>query len=282
MIKRVYGYLMLHKGPVPEATRTLHERGFVAIRGALDAETVAELRTDVERVFDEDPADQRLSTRDAEGAASFRYAMLNRSAAAQQALANPRILEVIEPLLGDDCHVIANTAWRNAAGRPGSHGGDNWHIDAGPHVPRASGVKWPAEIPYPTFAIASHILLRDLELADGPTGFIPGSQRSGRIPPFDALKDPELSWEGEQCVPVLGAAGDVVLFISDIWHRRMPTLAADAGRLFVQVHYARRDIAQRLYETSESNQLSAEAIARAQTPRERTLVGLHDPMFYDG
>lgn len=24
-----------------------------------------------------------------------------------------RILEVIEPLLGGDCHVIANTAWRN-------------------------------------------------------------------------------------------------------------------------------------------------------------------------
>jgi hypothetical protein len=25
-----------------------------------------------------------------------------------------------------------------------------------------------------------------------------------------------------------------------------------------------------------------EAVARARTPRERTLIGLHDPLFYDG
>ena len=55
-----------------------------------------------------------------------------------------------------------------------------------------------------------------------------------------------------------------------------------AGRLFLQVHYARRDIAQRLRTTAEVNQLSAAAIERAVTPRQRTLVGLHDPLFYDG
>ena len=47
----------------------------------------------------------------------FRYAMLNRSAAAQRVVAHPRLLSVIEPLLGEDCHVIANTAWRNPAGQ---------------------------------------------------------------------------------------------------------------------------------------------------------------------
>ena len=34
--------------------------------------------------------------------------------------------------------------------------------------------------------------------------------------------------------------------------------------------------------TAEVNQLSAAAIERAVTPRQRTLVGLHDPLFYDG
>jgi hypothetical protein len=48
------------------------------------------------------------------------------------------------------------------------------------------------------------------------------------------------------------------------------------------VHYARRDIAQRLRTTDVANQLSDDAIARATDTRARALVGLHDPFFYDG
>jgi len=33
--------------------------------------------------------------------------------------------------------------------------------------------------------------------------------------------------------------------------------------------------------TSEMSQVSAEAAARAATPRERTLIGLHEAFFYD-
>ena len=62
----------------------------------------------------------------------------------------------------------------------------------------------------------------------------------------------------------------------------MPTLADDAGRFFLQVHYGRRDIAQRLKTTDDANQLSAEAIARASTDRERRIIGLHPALFYDG
>ena len=48
-----------------------------------------------------------------EEAEDFRYEMLNRCAAAQRTVGHPAILAVIEPLLGEDCHVIANTCWRN-------------------------------------------------------------------------------------------------------------------------------------------------------------------------
>ena len=64
--------------------------------------------------------------------------------------------------------------------------------------------------------------------------------------------------------------------------RRMPSGPGDTGRLFLQIHYGRRDIAQRLRTTAEVNQLSPEAIARAQTERERSVIGLHRPFFYDG
>jgi hypothetical protein len=52
--------------------------------------------------------------------------------------------------------------------------------------------------------------------------------------------------------------------------------------MFVQVHYGRRDLAQRLRPTAAVNHLSDDAVARAQTPRAKRLIGLHPPGFYDG
>ena len=77
------------------------------------------------------------------------------------------------------------------------------------------------------------------------------------------------------------AAGDVALFVSDVWHRGTPA-SGGSGRLFLQAHYGRRDIAQRIRLTTEVNHLSPDAITWADTPRQRDLVGLHDPFFYDG
>src|SRR5206468_2562201 len=133
----------------------------------------------------------------------FRYEMLNRSAACQRAIAHPRILEVIEPLLGDDCHVIANTAWRNPPEFPGGF----WHCDGGPHVPRAEDVPWDDRIPYPVFAIGAHILLQDCTLADGPTAVVQGSHRSGRLAPFDRMHDEDLSYDGRPPAILEGVAG---------------------------------------------------------------------------
>ena len=72
------------------------------------------------------------------------------------------------------------------------------------------------------------------------------------------------------------------MFVSDVWHRRLPTLPGDTGRYFLQAHYARRDIAQRVRTTREVNHVSAGAAERAETDRERRLIGLHPPFFYDG
>ncbi len=282
MIERKLGFLEPRSGDVPAATRTLHERGFVVLARVLSPNEIAELAADVNRVFDEYPPDARPSSEAAPDDDVYRYEMLNRSAACQRAVCNEKVLEVIEPLLGDDCHVIANTAWRNPIGQASTHGGAMWHIDAGPHVPRPPGATWPDEIPYPVFAVATHFLLMDSRIEDGPTGVIPGSHRSGQHPPFDSIRDGALTYDGESCVPVLGKAGDVALFASDVWHRRMPTKKGEHGRFFLQVHYARRDIAQRLKTTAEWNQVSEEAAERANTKRERTVIGLHEPLFYDG
>ena len=277
------GNLTLIEGATSEASQTLEELGYAHIEGAFESNEVAVLSDELHALFESTQPEVRMEGSTVEDYSDFRYAALNRSAAAQSAIAHPKILEVIEPLLGEDCHVVSNTAWRNRPEREKApfDVGNPWHIDAGPHVPRPFGVPWDERIPYPIFMIGAHILLQDCGIESGPTGFIPRSHASGRLPP-----EPDatgmITYEGEEAVAPIGWAGDVVFFVSDVWHRRMPTSEDDQGRFFLQVQYGRRDIAQRIRLTSDVNHLSDEAIARAVTDRERTLVGLHAAGFYDG
>ena len=272
MIRRVGKNVGLYKGTAPAASAQLERDGWAVLRGVLTSDEVAGLVDEIERAFAELPAERNRTDRD-----EFRYQMLNHGPRSQDAVGHPAILEAIEPLLGDDCHVIANTAWRN----PPTFAGGPWHCDAGPHVPRPADVDWDDRIPYPVFAIGAHIMLRDCPLPCGPTAVVPGSHRSGRLAPVAQLHDPDLSYDGRPPVLLTADAGDVCLFVSDVWHRGTPSDGGD-GRLFLQVHYGRRDIAQRLRTTAEVNQLSPEARERAVTARQRTLVGLHDAYFYDG
>jgi ectoine hydroxylase-related dioxygenase (phytanoyl-CoA dioxygenase family) len=272
MIRRILKNVGLYEGDAPDASVQLERDGWALLDGVFSAGEVATMRAEIDAVFDAMPPERSRDDKN-----EFRYEMVNRSAACQGALAHRRILEVVEPLLGEDCHVIANTAWRN----PPEFGGSVWHTDAGPHVPRPEGVPWDDRIPYPVFAVATHFLLADCTVADGPTEVVPGSHRSGRLVPYEKLKTEPLAYEGRLPVLLEGSAGDVLLFVSDIWHRGHAA-EGGRGRYFLQVHYGRRDIAQRLRTTDVANQLSPEAIERATTNRERELVGLHPPFFYDG
>ncbi|MEI7619834.1 MAG: phytanoyl-CoA dioxygenase family protein [Actinomycetota bacterium] len=257
---------------VPQASVQLERDGYTVLRNVLSVGEIAALVADADHAFTGRDTDHSRRSDD-----EYRYEMLNHSECAHRTVGHPRILEVIEPLLGDDCHVIANTLWRNG---PDFAGGP-WHCDAGPHVPRPADVPWDDRIPYPVFAIGAHIMLRDCAIADGPTAVLSGSHRSGMLPPGQHAFDTDLTYENRPAVLLEAAAGDVALFVSDVWHRGTPSNGG-RGRLFLQAHYGRRDIAQRLRLTAHVNHLSAEAITWADTPRRRELVGLHDPYFYDG
>ena len=96
------------------------------------------------------------------------------------------------------------------------------------------------------------------------------------------VPDLELEYKGRKSFPCLARAGDVAMFVSDVWHRRMPPTERSTGRFFLQTNYARRDLAQRVLPTSQVNHTTPEARARALTERERLLIGLHPERFYDG
>ena len=281
MLIRDRNHLWPWSGPAPDEAHILERDGHCLLRSVFEPHEVAALRTEVLSVYEQLPPDPRTSSPTVEMAQQFRYQMFNRSPLCQRAMAHPRILGVLEPVLGGDCHVISSTAWRNPPGRHADESLCYWHIDAGPHVPRAPGIPWPDAIPYPIFVVSTHIYLQDCSLDEGPTAVVPGSHRSGQIAPEEQRFDESIVYEGREPVVHVAAAGDVGFFVSDVWHRRRLPTSNSRGRLFLQTGYARRDIAQRVLPASEANHASREAIARAATPRERALIGLHPQCFYD-
>lgn len=283
MLRRVdsLNYHLPDDAVVPDATRILETEGHVVLRGVFSDSEVAALREEMVQVYSQVPPEMRASAISPEVGEMYRYRMFHHSPLCQQAIARRGILDVIEPLLGADCHVIACTSWRNPPGPALTPHGLQWHIDGGPHVPRPADTPWPDHIPYPVFVVAAHIHLQDVTLADGPTACIPRSHTSGQIPPMARIWDLALSYAGRGPVQHLVQAGDVDLRVSDIWHRRWPPTGQSRGRFFLQTNYARRDIAQRVLPTDVVNHASPESLARAPTERERRLLGLHPQSYYD-
>ena len=98
---------------MPAATSELEADGVTHVKAVFSADEVADLRTAVDSVFRWHDADVHNAERDPELGEDFRYEMLNRSETVQRLVADRRILDIVEPLLAEDCHVVANTAWRN-------------------------------------------------------------------------------------------------------------------------------------------------------------------------
>src|SRR5439155_20700326 len=124
MIQRLSNNLGVYEGEAPPETRQLEVDGYAVIRGVFTADDVQALRREIDSVFASYPPERGRTD-------EFRYEMFNRSALAQAALAHPRILAVIEPLLGNDCHVLANTALRNSP----AFGGGRLHFDSRLPIP---------------------------------------------------------------------------------------------------------------------------------------------------
>ena len=108
MIKRVGKNLSVLTAEVPSGSVQLERDGYTVLRDVLTRDEIDAIAAEIDDAFERYPAERGREDKD-----EFRYEMLNRGAASQAAVGHDRILEVIEPLLGNDCHVIANTAWRN-------------------------------------------------------------------------------------------------------------------------------------------------------------------------
>jgi ectoine hydroxylase-related dioxygenase (phytanoyl-CoA dioxygenase family) len=282
VINKQFHYNRLHEGPAHPVAVSLEKYGHAFLKGVFDQDEVAALRSEILEIFGTFPADGREFSSDAVRGEIFRYEMFNRSAQAQAAVARRGILDGLEQVLGNDCHVIACTAWKNPADPAHSPRGQEWHVDGGPHVVRPAGVPWPDQIPYPIFVVAAQVYLEPCRLEDGPTTVLPGSHTSGCLPPHHQRWDLDLNFQGQEAVAHVAEPGDVGLVVSDTWHRRLPPRAEGTGRFFLQINYGRREIAQRILRPELAHPATPEAIARATNDRERQLIGIHPAGFYDG
>jgi len=270
------------EGPAPEGSHALESHGHFLARGLFGPKEIGRLRAEIEAVYREFPPDWRPGSPTRAHAEMFRYQMFNRSAACQEFIGRRELLDILEPLLGDDCHAISCTAWRNPPGRASAPNGQEWHVDGGPYLARPESHVWPEHIAYPIFVVTTHIYLRDVALDDGPTAVLPGSHKSGGLPPVARVWDLDLEYQGRRGEVHVARAGDVTFFVSDAWHRRMPTTDKCQGRFFLQTAYGRREVAQRVLPPNELNSVGPAARARAATERQRQVVGLHPTCFYDG
>jgi ectoine hydroxylase-related dioxygenase (phytanoyl-CoA dioxygenase family) len=248
-----------------DATQQIREEGYTLIRQAVSREEVHKLKEEMKRVFSEPmlPGDEVYQE-------FWRMLIFERSALFQKYLELPIVLKTIEPILGKNCHVIANAGWMT----PQGYGGGPWHTDAGPQVPRSTGIPWDDRIPYPIFTIGCMLYLTDVPLEAGPTCVVPGSHKSGLPVPKN---EDNPCYLGGEPLPLPCDAGDIALFSSDTWHRGLPHTAGEP-RIVYQVHYGRRDIAQR-FRPFKNQRLPDEVVERA-SPRGRSLLGVHPVSFY--
>jgi len=243
-------------------TRALHEDGFALIPGVLSAEEVADLRAAIDRL--------RPFGLDHAGLDDHYKCVFNRERVFLDVIDRPGVVELAEAAMGEQCHIIGETAWRSHPGHDGwaPHADQIWIT-----VPESNFDD--PKFQLPIYICTAHYYLTDILTEEySPTYVIPGSHKSGRGIGWGA--DPNPNWHGRTLEPVLVRAGDVLFFRSEIWHSGSKN-ASDRTRYLLQVHYSHRFIAQKF--SPWPWQFNPEILAVA-TPRQLRLLGKHPESNY--
>lgn len=183
-------------------------------------------------------------------------------------LDRPGLIDLAEGLLGPDCRIIGQTAWRTHPG----YRAERLHADYLPFA--APEPLFDAGLSVAPFIVTVQFYLCAVPLALGPTHVVPGSHRAGRAPAAG-----EGAWRGRAAEPVPCEAGDALVFRSELWHRGGDNLTTESVRDVLQVHYARREMAPHF--SPYLDWRFDTAVLAAATPRQRRLLGEHEPAAFD-
>lgn len=243
-------------------TNALHEDGFALVPGVLSKEEVQNVRDSIDRLqpfgFDHKSVNEHYKC------------VFNRERIFLDMLDREGVVDLAEATMGEQCHIIGQSAWRSHPG----HNGWSPHTD---HVL----VTVPEEVAsdrkaFPIYLCTAHYYLDDIldeELC--PTYVIPGSHKSGHALSWGKDKNP--TYKGQELEPVLVKAGDVLFFRSEIWHTGSLNKTEDRLRYLLQVHYSHRTIAQRFSPFPFTFNPEILAVAN---PRQLRLMGKHPEGAY--
>jgi ectoine hydroxylase-related dioxygenase (phytanoyl-CoA dioxygenase family) len=166
--------------------------------------------------------------------------MFEHHPAFRDLLALEPVIDLVEQLLGSDCHVVAQSALRTPKGK----GIVNWHIDDALFSPFLSGLaELPAAArPLPVYSLNVMIALSDTPSEQfGPTQVVAESHLTGREPAYAPTLPP-----GTSPTSILAQAGDCYLVNSQTWHRGAQN-QSEQTRYLLTTTYGRRFISQRFY-----------------------------------
>lgn len=234
--------------------------GFVLIRSILTQDEVQTARDKIDEL--------KPIHWDFTGATDHYKNVFNRDPFWLTYLDRPGVIDLAEAVLGSDCHIIGETAWRSHPG----HCGVGLHLDYLPMEWPDLGV--PNGIQVPMFLCTTHYYLSPQTKELCPTCVIPGSHRAGREP-----KQADTHWNGRTPQAVLCDAGDVLFFRSDLWHSGSDNQTTDQIRYLLQVHYGRRQMAQHFAPFLEWR--FNPVVLESCTARQLRLLGDHTEGPYD-
>lgn len=252
----------------PEMLSALELDGCVFVREALSVEQCAAARARIDALrpfhWDEVHRENERGTRSLD-----RYlCVFNRDAYWLQFLDRPGMIDLAEAALGADCHIIGETAWRS---HPGFLG-EPLHVDYRPPAASSGGQVSPTHTAM--FILTVQFYLCDVGRNLAPTRVVPGSHRAA-----GAQAESDADGTDRQAEVVLANAGDALIFRSDVWHAGSANLTAKKIRYLLQVHYARREMAQH-FSPYLDWRFNADLLAAA-SKRQRRLLGDHAPGAYD-
>lgn len=229
------GILVLEEFASPELVATLRSR---------IAELFVELGDQAGSEFKQEPDTDRLAN------------LVNYGEVFEQAIAQPKLLAAVEQVIGREFKLSSLNA-RSA--RPNTTWTQPLHCDTGA-LPDERGnsvcnIVW---------------MLDDFTLENGPTRYVPGTHKAGKLPQ-DVLADASAPHAEEKFLT--GKAGTVAVMNAHLWHGGTANRTGKP-RLALHSFYCRRDQPQQQYQ----KRLLSESVQQQLGEDLRWLLALDDPL----
>ncbi|MFE5596097.1 phytanoyl-CoA dioxygenase family protein [Streptomyces sp. NPDC056549] len=247
------------------ALSTFQRLGFAVLPSLVPRAEAGNLRDLVERRY-QDPATHSAEPEEDffRGEVSL-MRMFEYDRAFRDVIDYTPVADLVEAILGPDCHMISQNALRIPPGR----GITKWHIDDELFFPFLDTLTSTAgaDSAIPCYSLNVMIALSEIEDEHpGPTQVIARSHLSGRRPAYT----PDLPGKP---VSLLAQAGDAYLVNSQTWHRGAPNRSGRT-RYLLTTAYGRRFVSQRFY-PFVNYRMPGDVLAGA-SGRLTRLLGLHE------